>query len=152
MVAFLAAGDQCSSFAIEVTVRRTSWHKVWRSREPQSVHCLIEGCLINPSAKRRFLRVKQGALRSGGARARSNCGSRAHERVAPRDARRDEAVVQDHGVVTMIGILVAILIAAPSADNFDAPRAWTLVAVVASAYMVARGLAKSGSRHVDSDR
>jgi hypothetical protein len=53
---------------------------------------------------------------------------------------------------TMIGIVVAILIAAASADNFDAPRAWTLVAVVASAYMVARGLAKSGSRHVDSDR
>jgi len=37
------AGDQCSSFAIEVTVRRTSWHRVWRSREPQGVHCLIEG-------------------------------------------------------------------------------------------------------------
>jgi hypothetical protein len=53
---------------------------------------------------------------------------------------------------TMIGIVVAILIAAAAADNFDAPRAWTLVAVVASAYMVARGLAKSGSRHLDSDR
>ena len=55
-------------------------------------------------------------------------------------------------LITMIGIVVAILIAAASADNFDAPRAWTLVAVVASAYMVSRGLAKSGSRHVDSDR
>jgi len=53
---------------------------------------------------------------------------------------------------TMIGIVIAILIAAASADNFDAPRAWTLVAVVASAYMVARGLSKSGGRHVDSDR
>ena len=53
---------------------------------------------------------------------------------------------------TMLGIVAAILIAAASADNFDAPRAWTLVAVVASAYMVSRGLAKSGSRHVDTDR
>jgi hypothetical protein len=52
----------------------------------------------------------------------------------------------------MLGIVAAILIAAASADNFDAPRAWTLVAVVASAYMISRGLAKSGSRHVDSDR
>jgi hypothetical protein len=55
-------------------------------------------------------------------------------------------------LMTMIGIVVAILIASAAADNFDAPRAWTLVAVVASAYMVARGLAKSGSRHVDNDR
>jgi hypothetical protein len=53
---------------------------------------------------------------------------------------------------TMLAIVAAILIAAASADNFDAPRAWTLVAVVASAYMVSRGLAKSGSRHVDGDR
>jgi hypothetical protein len=50
----------------------------------------------------------------------------------------------------MLGIVAAILIAAASADNFDAP-AWTLVAVVASAYMISRGLAKSGSRHVDLD-
>ena len=55
-------------------------------------------------------------------------------------------------LLTMLGVVAAILIAAASADNFDAPRAWTLVAVVASAYMVARGLAKSGSRHVDTDR
>jgi hypothetical protein len=55
-------------------------------------------------------------------------------------------------LLTMIGVVVAILIASAVADNFDAPRAWTLIAVVASAYMVARGLAKSGSRHVDNDR
>jgi hypothetical protein len=55
-------------------------------------------------------------------------------------------------LMTMIGVVVAILIASAIADNFDAPRAWTLVAVVGSAYMVSRGLAKSGSRHVDNDR
>jgi hypothetical protein len=55
-------------------------------------------------------------------------------------------------LLTMLGIVAAILIAAASADNFDAPRAWTLVAVVASAYMISRGLAKSGSRHVDTGR
>ena len=55
-------------------------------------------------------------------------------------------------LLTMLGIVAAILIAAASTDNFDAPRAWTLVAVVASAYMVSRGLAKSGSRHVGGDR
>ena len=51
----------------------------------------------------------------------------------------------------MIGVIAAILIAAAQADNFDAPRAWTLVAAVAIGYMVSRGLAKSGSDHRDRD-
>lgn len=55
-------------------------------------------------------------------------------------------------LLTMVVVVAAILIAAAKASNFDAPRAWTLVAIVASAYMVARGLAKSGSRHIDSER
>jgi hypothetical protein len=51
----------------------------------------------------------------------------------------------------MIGVIAAILVAAQQADNFDAPRAWTLVAAVAIGYMVSRGLAKSGSDHRDRD-
>jgi hypothetical protein len=51
----------------------------------------------------------------------------------------------------MVGAIVAILIAAQQADNFDAPRAWTLVAAVAIGYMVSRGLAKSGSDHRTRD-
>jgi hypothetical protein len=72
----------------------------------------------------------------------------------PRPATHDETKpsFKTSELMTMIGVVVAILIAAAVADNFDAPRAWTLVAVVAAAYMVARGLAKSGSRHVDTDR
>jgi hypothetical protein len=50
------------------------------------------------------------------------------------------------GVLTVVALLVAT-----SADNYDAPRAWTLVAVVASAYIVSRGLAKAGSRHFRRD-
>ena len=49
----------------------------------------------------------------------------------------------------MIGVIAAILVAAQQADNFDAPRAWTLVAAVAIGYMVSRGLAKSGSDYRD---
>ena len=54
----------------------------------------------------------------------------------------------------MVGVIAAILVAAAQADNFDAPRAWTLVAAVAIGYMVSRGLAKSGSDHraKDDDR
>jgi hypothetical protein len=51
----------------------------------------------------------------------------------------------------MVGVIVAVLVAAQQADNFDAPRAWTLVAAVAIGYMVSRGLAKSGSAHRDRD-
>lgn len=54
-------------------------------------------------------------------------------------------------LMTMVGAVVAILIASAVADNFDAPRAWTLIAIVASSYMLSRGLAKSGSHHVESD-
>jgi uncharacterized membrane protein YkvA (DUF1232 family) len=51
----------------------------------------------------------------------------------------------------MVGVIVAVLVAAWQADNFDAPRAWTLVAAVAIGYMVSRGLAKSGSDYRDRD-
>ena len=52
----------------------------------------------------------------------------------------------------MLGVIAAILVAAAQADNFDAPRAWTLVAAVAIGYMVSRGLAKAGSAHRDRDQ
>ena len=79
---------------------------------------------------------------------------RADAARAPRMVSQDETKpsFKTSELLTMLGIVAAILIAAATADNFDAPRAWTLVAVVASAYMVARGLAKAGSSHVDSDR
>ena len=50
-----------------------------------------------------------------------------------------------------IASVAAILIAAAQADNFEAPRAWTLVAALAVGYMISRGLAKSGSAHRDRD-
>jgi hypothetical protein len=53
--------------------------------------------------------------------------------------------------VLLAGV-VGILIAVAQADNFDAPRAWTLIAAVAIGYMVSRGLAKSGSAHRDRDQ
>ena len=49
----------------------------------------------------------------------------------------------------MIGVIVATLIAAAVADNFDAPRAWVIVGFVAAAYIVSRGLAKAGNAHRD---
>jgi len=80
-------------------------------------------------------------------------GRMSASRRLTQDVSRDEtkSSFKTSELLTMVGAVLAILIASAVADNFDAPRAWTLVAIVASAYMVARGLAKSGSGHVDSD-
>jgi hypothetical protein len=55
---------------------------------------------------------------------------------------------------TMVGIVVAILVSAAAikggdsggTDEFIARQAWLYVAIVAGAYFISRGLAKSGSR------
>jgi dTDP-4-dehydrorhamnose 3,5-epimerase-like enzyme len=52
----------------------------------------------------------------------------------------------------MVGVIVAVLVAAKVSDTFGDVRAWTLVAAVAIGYMISRGLAKSGStHHIHSD-
>ena len=60
----------------------------------------------------------------------------------------------------MVGVVVAILVSAAAikggdtsgTDEFIARQAWLYVAIVASAYMIARGLAKAGSRDPYTDR
>jgi hypothetical protein len=52
-------------------------------------------------------------------------------------------------VAVSVGILIASQVVGDEGDNgdaFPAVRAWLYVAIVASAYMVSRGLAKAGSR------
>jgi hypothetical protein len=51
----------------------------------------------------------------------------------------------------MVGIIGAILIAAAVSDSLGDVRAWTLVAVVATGYMISRGLAKSGTKYVGGE-
>lgn len=69
----------------------------------------------------------------------------------PRVTQREEtkALFLTTEFWAMVGVIAAVLVAAQQADNFYAPRAWTLVAAVAIGYMVSRGLAKSGSDHRD---
>ncbi len=59
----------------------------------------------------------------------------------------------------MVAVIVGILIAAAvtkgtgaHTDVFTASRAWLYVAIVASAYMISRGLAKSGSSQPYDER
>jgi hypothetical protein len=51
----------------------------------------------------------------------------------------------------MGGVIAAILIAAAVSDSLGDVRAWTLVTVVAAAYILSRGLAKAGSRYSGGD-
>ena len=87
--------------------------------------------------------------------------------MATRDTMADDRVIRAQGThvtrdetkpsflttefYAMVGAIAAILVAAAYADNFEAPRAWTLVAAVAIGYMISRGLAKSGSSYRDRD-
>jgi hypothetical protein len=52
----------------------------------------------------------------------------------------------------MVIVIVAILIAAAVSDTFGDRRAWLYVAIVATGYIVSRGLAKAGTDHLSSVR
>ncbi len=47
-------------------------------------------------------------------------------------------------MLILVGVL---LIAAAASDSFDDNRAWTLVTIIGAAYILSRGLAKSGTGH-----
>jgi di/tricarboxylate transporter len=47
----------------------------------------------------------------------------------------------------MLGLIVAVLIAAAISDSLDDVRAWTLVTVIGTGYIVSRGIAKAGTSH-----
>ena len=71
-------------------------------------------------------------------------GSRRSGLSRPRGGSRAKPFFLTSEFFTLVAATAAILIAAAVGDNFDAPRAWTLVAVVAAAYIVSRGLSKVG--------
>ena len=51
----------------------------------------------------------------------------------------------------MVGLIVATLIAAAISDSLNDVRAWTLVAVIGTGYIVSRGIAKAGTGHLPGD-
>jgi uncharacterized membrane protein AbrB (regulator of aidB expression) len=52
----------------------------------------------------------------------------------------------------MLIVIVAILIAAAVSDTFRDRRAWLYVTIVATGYIVSRGLAKIGTDHLPGGR
>jgi hypothetical protein len=51
----------------------------------------------------------------------------------------------------MVAVNAAILIAAWVSDSLNDVRAWTLVAAVATGYIISRGLAKSGTKYTGGE-
>jgi hypothetical protein len=80
-------------------------------------------------------------------------------RTEPAVSRRVSSLSQDETKLSfkttefwaMGGVIAAILIAAAVSDSLGDVRAWTLVTVVAAAYIISRGLAKAGSRYTGGD-
>jgi hypothetical protein len=81
---------------------------------------------------------------------------------APRRYRASQRSRHGTEFWAMVGVIVAILVSAAAikggdtsgTDEFIARQAWLYVAIVAGAYFVSRGLAKSGSSEpytVDDD-
>ena len=48
----------------------------------------------------------------------------------------------------MLLLSAILLISAAISDSFDDNRAWTLVTVIGAAYILSRGVAKSGTPHI----
>jgi hypothetical protein len=75
--------------------------------------------------------------------------SYADTRLAPGDETKNALKTTEF--FAMVGINAAILIAAWASDSLNDVRAWTLIAAVSAAYIISRGLAKSGSRYVGDE-
>jgi hypothetical protein len=82
--------------------------------------------------------------------------SNAHPNAGRVDVQRristeTKAAVKTTELVAYVVTVIAVLIAAQIADNFEADKAWFYVTLLTIGYLVSRGLAKSGSRDFYDD-
>jgi hypothetical protein len=61
-----------------------------------------------------------------------------------RGRKREKPFFLTSEFLTLLATIAAVVIAAAVADDLDARRTWTLVTVLAAAYMISRGLSKIG--------
>jgi hypothetical protein len=62
-----------------------------------------------------------------------------------------KAAVKTTELIAYVVAVIAVLVAAQIADNFEADKAWFYVTLLTIGYLVSRGLAKSGSRDFYDD-
>ncbi len=71
--------------------------------------------------------------------------------TAPTQRRKSKPFFLTSEFLVLLSAILAVVIAAAVADNFDAPQAWTLVTFLSAAYILSRGLSKIGSHTSDRD-
>ncbi len=67
--------------------------------------------------------------------------------TAPTQRRKSKPFFLTSEFLVLLSAVLAVVIAAAVADDFDAPQAWTLVTLLSAAYILSRGLSKIGSHH-----
>jgi hypothetical protein len=67
------------------------------------------------------------------------------------EAKETKAFSKTSEFFVWLGTVVAVLAAVLMIDGFGPDRGWTLVTALSVAYMLSRGLAKSGARKSDTE-
>jgi hypothetical protein len=78
---------------------------------------------------------------------RTRTGTSVSRRVSSRSQDETKLSLKTTEFWAMGGVIAAILVAAAVSDSLGDVRAWTLVTAVAAAYIISRGLAKSGTSY-----
>jgi hypothetical protein len=78
---------------------------------------------------------------------RTRTGTGVARRVSSRSQDETKLSLKTTEFWAMGGVIAAILVAAAVSDSLGDVRAWTLVTAVAAAYIISRGLAKSGTSY-----
>ena len=78
---------------------------------------------------------------------RTRTGTGVSRRVLSRSQDETKLSLKTTEFWAMGGVIAAILAAAAVSDSLGDVRAWTLVTAVAAAYIISRGLAKSGTSY-----
>ncbi len=68
---------------------------------------------------------------------------------ATRTTDETKASFKTTEIMAYVATVAGVLIAAAMDQSIDARLAWILIAALTIGYMLSRGFAKSGSRHVD---
>jgi hypothetical protein len=82
-----------------------------------------------------------------------NAGDPQPDRIMRVPARTEldetKASFQTTELWVFVAAVVGVLVATQQLDNMDGWDGWRLVTILATGYLVSRGLAKAGSRHRD---
>jgi len=72
-------------------------------------------------------------------------------RVQVRTSEETKPSLKTTELIVLAATVAGVLVAASMDDSLNTMWAWILISALAIGYMLSRGLAKSGSQHLDSN-